>query len=267
MKLYKFTPSLDIAEKISVGIFRFYELTKYIKIEDEVGRSDPAECSVSFPLGEYEKFPEQLPIGSFNGIEFKCISTESDEEYVKQYFVFCMSTKKDENAIGDSKYAVELHKDDFDFFMQFLNEPYEESENSDGRKFFSHGEVEYYDIHNHPKAIVGEFWREIYLKHADFKCQSEYRAAFFASDHFFNRIMGHPMTIEKKIYSKDQKPMDFNLELCVQSGVDDEGWRFLEIDISTFAANISPESSKIIEVSASVKRKSKIKDSQLDIED
>lgn len=252
MKLYKFSPSLEIAEKISVGIFRFYELTKYIKIEDEVGRSDSKECSVSFPPGEYEKFPEKLPTGSFRGVEFKCISAGNDEEYIKQYFVFCMSTKKDGTAIGDSKYAVELYKDNFDLFMQLLNEPYKDAENPDGRKFFSHGEVEYYDIHNHPKPIVGEFWREVYLKHTEFKYQNEYRAAFFVSDHFFNRIMGNPMVIEKKIYAKDKKPMDFNLELYVQSGVDNEGWRFLEIDISKFATKISPESSKIIEVAESV---------------
>jgi hypothetical protein len=249
MKLYKFTPSLDIAEKISVGVFRFYELTKYIKIEDEVGRSDSAECSVSFPAKEYEKFPERLPTGSFKGIEFKCISAGKDEEYIRQYFVFCMSTKTDRKAIGDSKYVVELYKDNFDLFMQLLNESYEELENTDGRKFFSHGEVEYYDINNHPKPIVGEFWREVYLKHSDFNYQNEYRAAFFASDHFFDRTMNHPMVVEKKIYGKDKEPMSFNLELFVQSGVDDEGWRYLEIDISKFAANISSEPSKISEVS------------------
>ncbi|MGR2737168.1 hypothetical protein ACUY1T_01820 [Billgrantia sp. Q4P2] len=249
MKLYKFTPTLDIAEKISVGIFRFYELTKYIKIEDDVGRSDSAECSVSFPDEEYENFPELLPTGSFRGIEFKCISVGNDEEYIKQYFVFCMSTKIDKKAIGDSKYAVELYKDSFDLFMQLLNEPYEELENPDGRKFFSHGEVEYYNINNHPKPIVGEFWREVYLKHTDFKYQNEYRAAFCASDHFFERTMNNPMVIEKKIYGKDKEPMGFNLELIVQSGVDDEGWRYLEIDISKFAENIDPEPSKIIEIS------------------
>ena len=250
--LYKFTPSLEIAEKISVGIFRFYELTKYIKIEDEAGRSDSEECSVSFPAEEYEKFPEKLPTGSFKGVEFKCISARNDEKFIRQYYVFCMSTKKDGVAIGDSKYVVELYKDDFDLFMQQLNEPFENSEIPDGRKFFSHGEVEYYDIHNHPKPIAGEFWREVYLKHTKFRYQSEYRAAFFASDHFFNRVMDKPMIIQKKIYTKDKRPMDFNLEFYVKSGVDDEGWRFLEIDISKFAANISPESSKIIAVSESI---------------
>lgn len=250
MKLYKFTPSLEIAKKISIGVFRFYELTKYIKIEDEVGRSDSAECSINFPPEEYGKFPEKLPLGSFNGVEFRCISIGNDEEFIKQYFVFCMSTKRDEKAIGDSKYAVELYKDNFDLFMQLINESYEESKSPDGRKFFSHGEVEYYDIHNHPKPIVGEFWREVYLKHADFKYQGEYRAAFFASDPLFNQIINNPMVIEKKICVKDKKPM--KLELYIQSGVDGEGWRFIEIDISTFAANISPESSKIIKVTEGV---------------
>lgn len=247
MKLYKFTPSLEIAEMISVGIFRFYELTKYIKIEDEVGRSDPEECSVSFPPKEYEKFPEKLPTGNFRGVAFKCISAGNDEEYIKQYFVFCMSTKKDVKAIGDSRYAVELYRDNFDLFMQLLNEPFETLENSEGRKFFSHGEVDYYNINNHPKPLVGSMWREVYLKHSDFEYQSEYRAAFFASDHFFDRVQIRPMVIKKKIFTKDKEPLGFNLELYVRSGVDDEGWRFLEIDISEFAANISTDASKIIE--------------------
>ncbi len=55
--------------------------------------------------------------------------------------------------------------------------------------------------------------------------------------------------IEKKIFTQDKEPMDFNLKLHVRSGVDNDGWRYLEIDVSEFAANISPESSKIIKVS------------------
>lgn len=248
LKLYKFTPSLEIAEIISSGIFRFYELTKYIKIEDKVGRSDTGECSVSFPPKEYEKSPEKLPTGSFRGVEFKCISAGNDEEYIKQYFVFCMSTARDEKAIGDSRYAVELYKDNFDLFMQLLNEPYKDSENPEGRQFFSHAEVEYYNINKHPKPIIGSMWREVFLKHSNFEPQKEYRAAFFTSDHFFNRVIDNPMVIEKKIFTKDKEPLDFNLELYVRSGIDDDGWRYLEIDISEFAANISSESSKIIEV-------------------
>ncbi|MCP3925238.1 MAG: hypothetical protein GY714_21915 [Desulfobacterales bacterium] len=249
MKLYKFTPTLEIAETIAVGIFRFYELTKYIKMEDDVGRSDTSECSVSFLPKEYQKTPDKLPIGSFKGIEFKCISTGNDEDYIKQYFVFCMSTKMDEKAIGDSKYVVELYRDNFDLFMQLLNEPFENSEKNKGHQFFSHAEVEYYNIHTHPKPFVDDRWREVFVKHSDFDYQNEYRASFFASDHFFDRVSHKPMLKKKKIFTKNNKPMDFNLELYVRSGIDDEGWRYIEIDISEFAANISNESSKIIEVS------------------
>lgn len=252
MMLYKFTPSLEIAEKISTGVFRFYELTKYIKIEDEVGRSDPGECSVSFPSREYEKHPEKLPTGSFRGIEFKCISTGNDEEYIKQYFVFCMSTEMDKKAIGDSRYIVELYQDNFDLFMQLLNEPFEDSEKTEDHQPFSHGKVEYYDIHNHPKPFISNRWREVFVKHADFDYQNEYRAAFFVSNHFFNRTSNKSMVIEKKIFKKNKEPIDFNLEMYVRSGVDDEGWRYIELDISKFAANISPESSKIIEVAACI---------------
>jgi len=250
--LYKFTPTLEIAEKVSIGMFRFYELTKYIKMEDKVGRSDPEECSVSFPTKEYEKFPDKLPTGSFRGIEFKCISTGNDEEYIRQYFVFCMSTEMDKKAIDDSRYIVELYRDNFDLFMQLLNEPFEDSENPEGCQFFSHGEVEYYNIHNHPKPFIGNRWREVFVKHSDFDYQNEYRAAFFASDHFFDKTSDNPMVIEKKIFSQNKEPMDFNLELHVRSGVDDEGWRYIELDISEFAAKTSPESSKIIEVAAGI---------------
>ncbi|GEM_PF-1341682 len=250
--LYKFTPTLDIAEKVSTGIFRFYELTKYIKMEDEVGRSDPEECSVSFPTKEYEEFPDKLPIGSFRGIEFKCISTGNNEEHIRQYFVFCMSTEMDKKAIGDSRYIVELYRDNFDLFMQLLNEPFDDSANPEGHQFFSHGEVKYYNIHNHPKPFIGNRWREVFVKHSDFNYQNEYRAAFFASDHFFDRISGNPMVIEKKIFDQNKEPMSFNLELYVQSGIDDEGWRYIELDISGFAANISPEQSNITELVAEI---------------
>lgn len=246
--LYKFTPELDIAKKISIGIFRFYELTKYIKIEDKVGRSDPAECSVSFPPKEYENFPEKLPIGSFRGVEFKCITTGCDEEYIKQYFVFCMSTEMNSDTIGDSKYVVELQRDNFECFMQFLNPEKEDHKNQEGTYFFSHGEVEYYNIHNHPKPLIGSRWREVFLKHSDFTYQNEYRAAFFVSDSFFERTSERPDIIEYKIFTKDKKPMGFNLKICLSSGIDDEGWRYVELDVSEFASNISSETSKITEL-------------------
>lgn len=248
VKLYKFTLSLDIVKNISIGIFRFYELTKYIKIEDAAGRSDPEECSVNFLREECDKYPEKLPVVSYNGVEFKCSRLGKNAEYIKQYFVFCMSTKKDVNAIDDSSYLVELQKDIFDTIMYFINEPYEEFTELDGQKLFSHSEVEYYDIDNHPKPIIRERWREVYIKHAKFEYQSEYRASFFASDELFNRISIKPMVIKRYIYSQDKKPMGFNLEFYINAGVDDKGSRFIEIDISTFAKNIYAESSNIIKI-------------------
>ncbi len=159
-----------------------------------------------------------------------------------------MSTKKDKKAIGDSKYVVELHKDNFDLFMQFLNEPFESPENLEGHQLFSHGEVEYYNIHSHPKPFMGNRWREVFVKHSDFDYQNKYRAALFASDHFFEKVSKKPMVLERKIYTKNREVMEFNLKFSVQSGVDMDGWRYIELDISEFAANISPEPSKIITV-------------------
>jgi hypothetical protein len=248
MLLYKFTPNIEIAKKISIGVFRFYELTKYINMEDILGRSDPDECAVSFPKEEYEQYPDRLPVGSFGGVEFKCINMGNDPEYIKQYFVFCMSTNINEKAIGDSLFAVELYRDNFDLFMQLLNEPYEDKSNPEGLQFFSHGQVDYYDINNHPEPIVGRRWREVYLKHSKFKYQKEYRAALFASDHFFNRTTSKPMIIEKNIYTTDKTLMEFNLNLSLSSGIDEEGWRYIELDISEFAANISSDTNKIIDL-------------------
>ena len=250
MLLYKFSPNIEIAKELSIGIFRFYELTKYINIEDKMGRSDPEECSVSFPKVEYEAFPESLPIGSYKGIEFKCISTGNDKEYIKQYFVFCMSTSMNEKAIGDSKFAVELYQDNFDLFMQLLNEPFENTTNPDGYQFFSHGKVEYYNIHNHPKSLAGNRWHEVFVKHSTFDYQKEYRAAIFASDSFFGRISNKPMVIEKRILTKNKEPMNFNLKLSLKSGIDSDGWRYIEVDVSEFAANITSEDSKIIELAS-----------------
>ena len=43
MLLYKFVPTHQIAEIVSNGVFRFYDLTKYVAFEDETGRFDE-EC-------------------------------------------------------------------------------------------------------------------------------------------------------------------------------------------------------------------------------
>ncbi len=245
MLLYKFTPSLEIAEQISVGVFRFYELTKYIKIEDEVGRSDTAECSVSFTEEECEAFLEKLPTGSYNGVEFKCNGIRPNDEYIRQYFAFCMSTEMNDHAIRDSKYLVELHADIFETFMMILCSSENESLNTDGARFFSHGPVEYYDIHNHPEPFIGDRWREVYVKHSDFNYQHEYRAALFASNHFFDRIREKPMVIERRIFGFKGEKMDFNLKISLRSGLDDDGWRYVEFDVSEFSANLNSEPSKI----------------------
>ncbi len=246
--LYKFTPTLEIAKQISIGIFRFYELTKYIKIEDEVGRSDPAECSVSFPQKEHKEFPEKLPTGSFNGIEFQCISIKPDDTYISQYFVFCTSSEMNDNTIGDSKYVVELYEDNFELFSQLLDMPEDDSSNTNGNRFFSHGQVSYYNIHKHPEPFIGDKWREVYLKHSDFYYQKEYRAALFASDHFFERTLDKPLVVEQEIFTTKAEKMSFKLKLSLRSGIDEDGWRYVEFDLSEFAANMCPEPSKIIEL-------------------
>ena len=248
MLLYKLTTSLEIAKQISVGIFRFYELTKYIKIEDTVGRLDKDECSVSFPKKEWSKFPEKLPTATLDGVEFKCASIKFSEDYIKQYFVFCTSKVINDTVIRDSKYAVELHLDIFETFEMLLCPPKSDSLNANGNKFFSHSPVAYYDIHNHPDPLLEDTWREIYIKHSDFKHQHEYRAALFASDHFFNRVRNEPMVIERNIFNKNGKKIDFNLKLSINSGIDTDGWRYVQFDISEFSANLKPEPSKIIEV-------------------
>jgi len=248
--LYKFTPTLEIAKQISIGIFRFYELTKYIKIEDKVGRSDSAECSVSFPKEEYNLFPDKLPTGSYNGIEFQCISIRPDNEYIKQYFVFCTSTKMNVQTIGDSKYVVELYEDTFDLFMQLLNAPEESSSNTNGNRFFSHGQVSYYNIHKHPEPFLKDRWREVYVKHTDFDYQNEYRAALFASDHFFERTKDKPRVILRRMFTTEGKEMNFKLKLSLHSGIDEDGWRYVEFDLSEFATNMRREPSKITDLSS-----------------
>jgi hypothetical protein len=241
MLLYKFTTSAEIAKQISIGIFRFYELSKYIKMEDSVGRSDAAECSVSFPETEWSAFPGKLPTAYFGGVGFQCISIKLSEDYIRQYFVFCMSTVISDDVMGDSKYIVELRADIFETFEMLLCPP----KNIDGNKFFSHGTVAYYDIHSHPDPLLDDKWREVYIKHSDFKHQHEYRAALFASDHFFNRVRHKPMLIERNIFHKNGSKMSFKLKLSIHSDIDADGWRYVQFDVSEFSANLKLEPSKI----------------------
>lgn len=247
MTLYKFTTSAEIARLISIGVFRFYELVKYVKMEeDNLGRSDANECSVTFPEDEYIKYPEKLPTASFGGINFKCISISLPEEHIKQYFVFCMSTGASSDVIGDSTHVVELSEDMFQTFEMIFTKQKVEPQADVGYKFFSHGPVEYYNIDRHPVPYGPEKWREIYVKHSKFAHQQEYRAAIFASDLFFEKLKSGPTTLTRKIY-RDGKQMNFDLNLVISSGTDANGWRYLELDISEFSANICSEPCKVME--------------------
>lgn len=245
MKLYKFVPTLALAEQFSIGIFRFYELIKYIELEEDSERPDAMEGSLCFPEDGSPDYCDKLPTASLNGIEFQYGSIKLSNDYLRQYFVFCTSTSKNEAAIGDCPFAVELDTDYFETLAMFLDLS-RESRDHRGHRFFSHGKVEYYDIDNHPLSIEGQMWREVYQKHSNFEHQAEYRAAFFASDFFFNRISKKPMVIERPIYNNDERLMHFNLKFKVSSGIDDNGWRFIEIDITEFQANLIGEPSKIL---------------------
>lgn len=245
--LYKFTTSPEIAKRISMGTFRFYELIKYIKIEDIAGRSDVNECSLAFTEIECATHPKKLPTTSFNGVEFKCISAKPDDKYISQYFVFCMSTVMNAGVIGDSTHVVELSEDIFNTFEMLMCPQAAHSSNTDGYKFFSHGPVEYYNVHNHPAPFMNERWREVYIKHSDFKHQHEYRAALFASDHFFHAIQNEPMVIARPIFQNGMK-MDFYIKLSVQSGTDADGWRYIEFDVSEFSANLKVGPCKVSEI-------------------
>lgn len=233
--LYKYVPSQDIARQISKGIFRFYELTKYRKLEEKTGRSDPSEGSLGFPEKDYRNFPHKLPIASFRGIEFSCIHISPDDKYLSQYFVFCASTQSSESAIDGCGYSVELDTDIFDVFEMLLPTP----ANDRGMKFFSHAPIEYYDVHHHPGKFDGENWKEAYIKHRQFSYQNEYRAAMFVSDQYFDRARTAPIVYRREARDSEGKPLD--LKLVIQSGTDDVGWRYLELDISEFQAELLSE--------------------------
>lgn len=244
--LYKFTTSAEVARLISIGIFRFYDLTKYIRIEDVVGRSDPRECSVSFLPEEYMDNPEKLPTASFNGVEFKCSHLGFDEQYISQYFVFCMSTDSAPTVMGDATHIVELDQDIFATIGLLLNDTWSPNIPSD-YKFYSHGEVEYYDIENHPSPIGVEYWREVYIKHASFRHQKEYRAAIFAHARLFHRLSTSPLVVARPIYQSGVR-LDFDLRLSMTSGIDTDGWRYIEIDISEFSEKFVAGPCRVIDI-------------------
>lgn len=247
MLLYKFVPNHEIATQVSLGVFRFYELSKYTNLEADVtGRTDAGEGSVSFPDDATPSFVAKLPTASFNGVEFQCQSIQPSEDYLRQYFVFCMSTAKSERAISDAKFAVELDTDYFEMFDRFLHEFYGFNPEK-GERIFSHGAIEYYDIDNHPRPFGGERWREVYVKHTRFCHQHEYRAALFVSDVFFDRTIETPMVVRRKIFAVNGNALPYDLMFTLRSGLD-AGWRYIEIDASAFQANLVGTPSTILSI-------------------
>ncbi len=246
MQLYKFVPTLEIAKQVSEGVFRFYELLKYIKLEEDTGRSDGTEGSVSFTDDGIKGFIDKLPTASLEGIDFQCESTSLPDELLQQYFVFCMSTAKTEAVIGDCSFAVELETDYFETFGMVLNETVTGVADG-GQRFFSHDTVEYYDIDNHPASIEDSHRREVYVKQSSFEYQQEYRAALFAPGFLFDGISKMPMLINRAVYDNESKQrMPFNLEFLLRSGVDECGWRYMENDVSKFQANLVGKQNKIL---------------------
>lgn len=233
--IYKHLPNAELAKKVNDGVFRFYDLTKYKKMEDKHGRLDNNEGGIGFKEEEYNDSIQKLPQASLitkdgTRVNFSLSNFAFDDSYLSQYFVLCTSKDKSENIIGDSQYIVELNTDVFDFFEKLFLPP-EGLIINDGRKMFSHGDVEYYDINNHPRNIENERWREVFFKHSEFEYQNEYRAALFVSDTYFNRIK---QGVEKKLLniSLNGERMDFTVEIILRSGIDEHGWRYIEIDVS-----------------------------------
>lgn len=236
MQLYKFVPSESIAKQVALGILRFYELTKYRKLEEDTGRSDTTEGSLQFTAHEIENFMEKLPKGSLNGVEFSVGCVSPDEAYLSQYFVFCMSTKNSKSAIDGCGYMVELHTDMFESLEILLPTPDSPEADERGMKFFSHGMIDYYDIHRHPESISGRRYREAYVKHSTFSHQNEYRSAMFVSETYFQRAGKEAIIYRKPAKDCAGNSVDFMVEIT--SGVDEAGWRYLELDFSKFQLDL-----------------------------
>jgi hypothetical protein len=252
--LYKLTNSKDIAVLISNGMFRFYELTKYTRIEDEAGRFDSNEGAVMFTPNECVQNPELLPDASFKGIPFKLAGSKSDPDYLKQYFVFCMSHSADPSAIADSTHVVELYEDVFTFLEMVLNGHF----NIENHKFFSHGSVEYYDINNHPSPFGKNVWKEVYLKRSEYSFQSEYRACVFAPDYFFEELKNLPIVLSQRVYL-DPNKSKVDLVLRLAAGTDADGWRFIEATTSDFNIKLGHQAFYMNEIADKSERKANSK--------
>ena len=70
----------------SNGIWRFYELKKYITIEDNL-KKDECEGKILFDT-------DKMPEASFKGLKFKFNGIKPDEKYLSQYFILCFSKER-----------------------------------------------------------------------------------------------------------------------------------------------------------------------------
>jgi len=237
MLLHKLTNDQKIAESISRCVFRYYELIKYKNIEDNYGRTDASEGSITSHDSEISSHHAKMPIGSFDGIEFHISKMSFDDDYLRQYFVFCLSTDDSTDVMGDCNYVVDIESDIFECIEILLPTP-DCREKSEGYKLFSHGLVEYYDIHNHTHT-ESQRWRDAYLKHSTFAFQREYRSSLFVSDTFFERSRKQPLTYQRRIRSLSGQYYSFPIKINIRSGIDSFGWRYIEVDMSEFQKNFS----------------------------
>ncbi|AXN31625.1 hypothetical protein [Vibrio coralliilyticus] len=234
MILYKYVPEREIADVISRGNFRFYELVKYIDIEDISGRSDPHECSINIQDHEWEKI-EELPVVYLDDLKLHFSASSPSKEHISNYFVFCVSSKPTSNAIADSNYEVSFNVNVFETLGKLLLDfPFQ---SDDRYKLFSHGPVKYYNIKSELSPIQEERWQEVYLKHSDFSYQNEYRAALFLPPDVFEMVDEAPMSLDLPVNDAFGNRLPYNLEFEVRAGVDNWGWRYVELDLSKVISN------------------------------
>ncbi|MGR5213361.1 hypothetical protein ACPV4A_22710 [Vibrio rotiferianus] len=240
MNLYKYVPEEVVAKSISSGVFRFYELLKYIAIEDDSGRADVSECSVNFPRHEWENDPQALPVLYIGDVKVQYTGISPSKEHISQYFVFCSSFERTDEAILDTKFMVEFDANVFDIF-EFVLKDFQGNLQNENLKIFSHGKVNYYSLNKPPETKLKSSWQEVYLKHQDYSHQNEYRAALCIPNFMFDIAVEETTHRRFEINDKAGEPLDFDLTVDIRGGIDNSGWRYIEIDISEFAKHIGVE--------------------------
>ncbi|RZV19726.1 hypothetical protein EOJ41_10210 [Vibrio alginolyticus] len=244
MKLYKYVPEDVVAKSISSGVFRFYELLKYIAIEDGVGRADTSECSVNFPRHEWENDPQALPVLYIGDVKVHYTGISPSKDHISQYFVFCSSFERTDNAILDTRFMVEFDANVFDIF-EFVLKGFQGHLQNENLKIFSHGKVKYYSLKEPPETKLKSSWEEVYLKHQDYSHQNEYRAALCIPDFMFDIASEETTHLSFNINDIDGEPLDFDLTVDIRGGIDNSGWRYIEIDISEFAKHVGVQYSVV----------------------